>query len=287
MKIAIAGYRGFIGASYMEHRSDLEFVPISRSLLYGDISLLKEALTGCEVVLNLAGSPIAKRWTRKRKKEIKESRNGVNSKLVKAVNLLENKPGLFISASAIGIYTSSGVQTESDFELDGNFLASVVKGWEAPLKELDKEVNCAIVRIGIVLGKEGGALTPLLKMARLGILTIMGSGQQFFSFIHLNDLHRGIDFILTAKLPGIFNLTSPFPVDNATFTKTLAEVTGSRWILRIPSIFIKIGLGEAHILMTAGPNVLPARLTGEGFRFDFPTAGEALRNLVENIEESH
>ncbi len=287
MKIAIAGYRGFIGASYMEHRSDLEFVPISRSLLYGDISLLKEALTGCEVVLNLAGSPIAKRWTRKRKKEIKESRNGVNSKLVKAVNLLENKPGLFISASAIGIYTSSGVQTESDFELDGNFLASVVKGWEAPLKELDKEVNCAIVRIGIVLGKEGGALTPLLKMARLGILTIMGSGQQFFSFIHLNDLHRGIDFILTAKLPGIFNLTSPFPVDNATFTKTLAEVTGSRWILRIPSLFIKIGLGEAHILMTAGPNVLPARLTGEGFRFDFPTAGEALRNLVENIEESH
>ena len=287
MKIAIAGYRGFIGASYMEHRSDLEFVPISRSLLYGDISLLKEALTGCEVVLNLAGSPIAKRWTRKRKKEIKESRNGVNSKLVKAVNLLENKPGLFISASAIGIYTSSGVQTESDFELDGNFLASVVKGWEAPLKELDKEVNCAIVRIGIVLGKEGGALTPLLKMARLGILTIMGSGQQFFSFIHLNDLHRGIDFILTAKLPGIFNLTSPFPVDNATFTKTLAEVTGSRWILRIPSLFIKIGLGEAHILMTAGPQVLPARLTGEGFRFDFPTAGETLRNLVENIEESH
>ncbi len=287
MKVAIAGYRGFIGASYMEHRSDLEFVPISRSLLYGDISLLKEALTGCEVVLNLAGSPIAKRWTHKRKKEIKESRNGVNSKLVKAVNLLENKPGLFISASAIGIYTSSGVQTESDFELDGNFLASVVKGWEAPLKELDKEVNCAIVRIGIVLGKEGGALVPLLKMARLGILTIMGSGQQFFSFIHLNDLHRAIDFILIAKLPGIFNLTSPFPVDNATFTKTLAEVTGTRWILRIPSLFIKIGLGEAHILMTAGPNVLPARLTGEGFRFDFPTAGEALRNLVENIEESH
>jgi uncharacterized protein (TIGR01777 family) len=287
MKIAIAGSGGFIGASYMENRSDLEFVPISRSLLYGDISLLKEALTGCEVVLNLAGSPIAKRWTRKRKKEIKESRNGVNSKMVKAVNLLENKPGLFISASAIGIYASGGVQTESDFELGGNFLASVVKGWEAPLKELDKEVNCAIVRIGIVLGKEGGALVPLLKMARLGILTIMGSGQQFFSFIHLSDLLRGIDFILTAKLPGIFNLTSPFPVDNATFTKTLAEVTGTRWIFRIPSLFIKIGLGEAHILMTAGPQVLPARLTGEGFRFDFPTAGEALRNLVENIEESH
>ena len=74
MKVAIAGSRGFIGASYMKHRSDLEFVIISRSLLYGDSSLLKEALTGCEVVLNLAGSPIAKRWSRKRKKEIKESR---------------------------------------------------------------------------------------------------------------------------------------------------------------------------------------------------------------------
>ena len=144
MKVAIAGSRGFIGASYMKHRSDLEFVIISRSLLYGDSSLLKEALTGCEVVLNLAGS-----------------------------------------------------------------------------------------------------------------------------------------------LPGIFNLSSPYPIDNATFTKTLAEFTGTRWILRIPTLFIKSGLGEAHILMTEGPKVLPARLTGEGFRFDFPTAGDALRNLVENIEESH
>ena len=287
MKVAIAGSRGFIGASYMKHRKDLEFVIISRSLLYGETSLLKQALTGCEVVLNLAGSPIAKRWTQKRKKEIRESRNGVNMNLAKAVNLLEKKPSLFISASAIGIYASGVVQTEVDYKLDESFLASVVKGWEAPLKMLDKEVNCAIVRIGIVLGREGGTLAPLLKMARLGILTILGSGQQFFSFIHLNDLHRGIDFILAAKLPGIFNLTSPFPVDNATFTKTLAEVTGTRWILRIPSLFIKIGLGEAHILMTAGPQVLPARLTGEGFRFDFPTAGEALRNLVENIEESH
>lgn len=285
--MAIAGSGGFIGASYMQHRSDLEFVLISRSLLYGDSSLLQEALTGCEVVLNLAGSPITKRWTRKRKKEIVESRNGVNTNLVKAVNLLEKKPSLFISASAIGIYASRGVHTESDFELDENFLASVVKGWEAPLKELDKEVNCAILRIGIVLGKEGGALAPLLMMARLGVLAITGSGRQFFSFIHLNDLLRAIDFILAGKLPGIFNLSSPYPVDNATFTKTLAELTGTRWILKIPTLFIKSGLGEAHILMTEGPEVLPARLTGEGFRFDFPTASEALRNLVESIEESH
>lgn len=286
MKVAIAGSGGFIAASYMQHRSDLEFVLIPRSLLYGETSLLKEALNGCEVVLNLAGSPIAKRWTRKRKKEIIESRNGVNTNLVKAVNLLKGKPRLFISASAIGIYTSKGVHTEIDFELDGGFLARVVKGWEEPLEELDNEVKCAIIRIGIVLGKGGGALVPLLKMARLGGLTIMGSGRQFFSFIHLSDLHRGIDFILTRNLPGIFNFSSPYPLDNATFTKKLAEFTGARWIVRIPTLFIKSGLGEAHILMTGGPKVLPARLTGEGFRFDFPTAGDALRNLVENIEES-
>jgi uncharacterized protein (TIGR01777 family) len=286
MKIAIAGYTGFIGTSYMKHRSDLEFVILSRSLLY-DASLLKEALTGCEVVLNLAGSTIAQRWTRNRKKEIVESRNGVNTNLVKAVNLLEIKPRLFISASAIGIYTSGAVQTEMDFELDENFLASVVKGWEGPLMELDEDVHCAILRIGIVLGKGGGALEPLLKMTRLGVLAIMGSGRQFFSFIHLSDLIRAIDFIMVGNLSGIFNLTSPFPVDNATFTKTLAELTGTRWIFRIPSLFIKAGLGEAHILMTGGPRVLPDRLTGEGFRFDFPTAGDALRNIVESIEESH
>jgi len=276
MKVAIAGSRGFIGASYMKHRGDLEFVPISRSLLYGDISLLKETLSGCEVLINLAGSPISKRWTAKRKKEIEQSRNRVNTNLVKAVNLLELKPKLFISASAIGIYAS-----------EDNFLTRVVRGWEAPLKDLDKEVNCAVLRIGLVLGKEGGVLVPLLKMSRLGFLTIMGSGRQYFSFIHMSDLLRAIDFIMAAKLPGIFNLSSPFPVDNATFTKTLAEATGTWWIFRIPSLFIKIGLGEAHILMTEGPKVLPDRLTGEGFKFDFPTAGEALRNLVENFEESH
>ena len=287
MKIAIAGYRGFLGTTYMEHRDDLEFVPISRSLLYGDAALLKEALSGCEVVLNLAGSPITKRWTRRNKKSIVESRNEVNKNLVKAVNLMESKPRLYISASAIGLYTSTGVQTEQDFEREEHFLARVVEGWEAPLKKLDGSVNCAIVRIGLVLGREGGLLGPLLKMSRLGVLTIMGSGRQFFSFIHLRDLHRAIDFIVAGSLSGIFNLTSPFPVDNATFTKTLAEVTGTRWIFRIPSLLIKIGLGEAAILMTEGPNVLPARLTGEGFRFDFPTAGEALRNLVESIEESH
>jgi uncharacterized protein (TIGR01777 family) len=280
MKVAIAGYRGFIGASYMKHRNDLEFVPISRSLLYGDARILSEALSGCQVVLNLAGSPIAKRWTRKRKKEILRSRNSVNVNLVKAIKLMEHGPKHFISASAIGLYSSSGVHTEEDYEVDVNFLARVVQEWEAPLQELNTELSCATVRIGMVLGKGGGALGPLLKMARWGVLFLLGSGRQFFSFIHLSDLHRSLDFILSGELSGIFNLSSPFPVDNATFTKTLAELTGTRLILRIPTLLLRIGLGEAHILMTEGPKVLPDRLTGEGFRFDFPTAGEALSNLV-------
>ena len=287
MKIAIAGYSGFIGASYMEHRSDLEFVPLSRSLLYGDIQKLSEALKGCDVLLNLAGSSIGKRWTRKRKREILKSRKEVNANLVEAVKRLKQKPKIFISASAIGLYSSNGVQTEENYDLDNSFLSRVVQEWEAPLKGLNGEVNYAILRIGLVLGKGGGALVPLLKMARWRVLVIFGAGRQFFSFIHLHDLHRSIDFILSRELTGIFNLSSPFPVDNATFTKTLAELTGTRLIFRIPAFIFKIVLGEAHILITEGPKVLPDRLTREDFRFEYPSAGEALSKVVKSIEKSH
>lgn len=287
MRVALAGYRGFIGSSYMRYQEEVEFIPISRALLYGETSQLSQALSDCEVVLNLAGSPIARRWTRKRKREIENSRRGVNQNLVKAVNQMEKKPELLISASAIGIYGQEGVQTEVDFETEDHYMARVVKNWEAPLENLDPHIKCAILRIGVVLGREGGALGPLLSTSRFGFLAIMGSGRQIFSFIHLKDLHRALDFILFRKLSGMFNLTGPFPVDNATFTKKLAEHTGTRYTVRIPSIFLQIGMGEAHILLTGGPHVLPERLTGEGFKFDFPTAGDALRNLLDSIEESH
>jgi NAD dependent epimerase/dehydratase family enzyme len=170
----------------------------------------------------------------------------------------------------------------------------VIRRWEEALEALDPNVGHAIVRIGLVLGKDGGAMVPLLRMTRWGLATIMGSGRQYFSFIHLSDLHRALDFILAGMLSGtinstksIFNLCSPFPVDNATFTKLLAELTGTKCIVRIPSFFLKTGLGEAHILITGGPKVLPARLSDEGFVFNYPSAEEALGKLVKDIEESH
>jgi uncharacterized protein (TIGR01777 family) len=287
MKIALAGYKGFIGKSLRKHREDVEFVTLSRDLLYGDKSGLADTISHCDGIINLAGAPIAKRWTKKYKRIIEQSRKQVSQNLVDAVNSLEKKPEFYFSASAIGLYADQGEHTESEFEIADHYLASVVKQWEDPLQSMDQSVRQVILRIGLVLGKEGGAMSPLLQMARWGLLAVLASGRQFYSFIHLDDLLGAMDFIMNKKLSGTFNLCSPFPVDNATFTKILAEHTGTKLIVRIPSFFLKARLGEAHILISGGPKVLPARLIDEGYMFNYPSADEALGKLVKDIEESH
>ena len=281
MNIAVAGYNGFIGQQFVSDRKGDRIIELPRKLLYGEITPLKEAIKDADVVVNLAGSPINTRWTRKNKKVIEESRFGVNSRLVEAINQLEKKPAHLISASAIGIYDSEGIHTESEGGYADNYLAKVVSKWEQPLSSIDKQVITTVLRIGIVLGRNGGMLPIMLKVSRLGMLPVMGSGHQTYSFIHQDDLIAAIRYIIDKRKQGVFHLTAPNPVDNATFTRSLANICRVKIIIRMPEIFLKAGLGEAHIMVTEGPKVLPNRLLQEGYVFRFPEIDAALQNLVQ------
>jgi len=280
MKIAIAGYSGFIGKQFVLDRREDQIIPLPRKLLYGSVSEIAEAIRDADLVVNLAGSPINKRWTGKNKKIIEESRFGVNSSLVEAINLLDKKPVQFITASAIGIYDTTGIHTEADHRLADNYLALVVKQWEKPLEKLHRAVSGTCLRIGVVLGRDGGVFPVMIRLSRLGMLPVMGSGKQIFSFIHLDDLVGAMRWIISGKRKGVFNLCAPHPADNITFTRSLAKVRGVRFLFRMPSFVLKAGLGEAHIMLTEGPDVRPERLIQDGFTFRFPDIDSTVQNLV-------
>jgi uncharacterized protein (TIGR01777 family) len=280
IKIAIAGYSGFIGSAYVKSRKHITFIHLKRAQLYGDPVELGKVLKGASVVINLTGASIARRWTSRNKKEIHRSRFKVNTNLVAAIKSLEQKPELFISASAIGIYDHTGIHTESAHKEGIGFLADVVRKWEEPLSQLDGIVKTAKIRIGLVLGREGGALVPLIRLTKFGLLPIMGSGKQIYSFIHLEDVLNALDFICESGMDGIINLCAPNPVDNANFTKNLARLSGVRFTFRVPAFFLRMRLGKAHVLLTEGQHVLPERLSAEGFIFRFPDVDSAMINLL-------
>jgi hypothetical protein len=281
VNIALAGYNGFIGRKFVSDRQEDRIILLPRKLLYGEITALKEAIKDADVVVNLAGSPINTRWTRRNKRVIEESRFGVNTRLVEAMNQLEKKPAHFITASAIGIYQSKGIHTESSGSVAENFLASVVKVWEQPLSALHPEIRAAVLRIGIVLGRDGGMLPIMARVSKAGVLPVMGSGNQIYSFIHMDDLISAMRFILEEREEGVFHLTAPNPVDNATFTRSLAKYLGVKIIFRMPEFVLKAALGESHIMVTEGPRVIPERLLQHGFVFRFPEIDTALQNLVQ------
>lgn len=281
MKIAIAGYNGFIGKSFVEDHPGWEYIHLTRELLYGDPGELGSAIDGAGIVINLAGSPVNKRWTARNRRNICMSRFGVNKNLVSAINGLEKKPELFITASAIGIYGHEGVHDEKEYKPGKGFMTSVVQRWEEPVGSLDPAVKVAVLRIGLVLGNEGGSLVPLRKIMRFGIAPVMGSGKQIYSFIHIRDLTAAIGFILKRRLEGVFNLCAPNPVENSTFTKILARETGAPVQVRIPVGLLKIMMGKAHKLVSEGQHVIPARLLKEEFRFRYPDIETAIRNLLQ------
>jgi len=281
MKIAIAGYGGFIGKRFMEDYPEWKFIRLTREVLYGDKQELGDAIEGAKVVINLAGSPINKRWTARNRRNIYMSRFGVNKNMVSAINSLDRKPELFISASAIGIYSNEGVHDEKDCSPGRGFLSTVVQQWEDPVNSLEPEVKSAVIRTGMVLGNGGGSLVPYRRILRFGIAPVMGSGKQIISFIHIGDLTAAIGTIIKRRMEGVFNLCAPNPVDNETFTKILARETGAKMQVRIPLFVMRMLMGEAHKLVTEGPHVIPARLLMEGFEFRYPDIEKALKNLLQ------
>jgi len=244
------------------------------------------ALKGIDTIIHLAGAGIAdKPWTKERKREILESRTQSTQLLHKTLQQNPNSVKAFISASAIGYYgfeASDKTFTENS-EAGIDFLASVTRQWEEEVEKLKTlSLRVAKIRIGIVLSTEGGALKPMLLPIKYFVGSPLGSGKQWMSWIHMDDLcAMFIHIAENEKLDGVYNATSPTASTNAEFTKAVAAVLKRPiWLPNVPEFVLTILLGEMASLITQGSKVSSKKIQESGFVFQYPTLEGALENLL-------
>jgi uncharacterized protein len=238
-------------------------------------------LEGAEAVVNLAGEPLAQRWTSARRTAIRESRVRGTELLARTIRALDRKPAVLLSGSAVGYYGDRGdeaVDAESGPGTD--YLAGVSQEWEAATGAAsDAGVRVVLLRTGIVLSPRGGALERLLPHFRLGVGGPIGTGRQWMSWIALDDHVRAMEHaMVTAGVHGPVNLVAPNAVTNAEFATTLGRVLGRPALVPVPSFALELLYGEmARATILAGQRVLPKTLLRNGFHFAHPTLEEALR----------
>ncbi len=280
MTIALAGYSGFIASHLRKSFPGHEYILLDRADLYGRIELLARKIESADVVINLAGYSISKRWTPYTKEKIRKSRIDLTNNLVGAINSLKNKPGCFVSASAIGIYEYDTQHNEQEFCYGNNFLADVVKSWEAAAEGVSNDVRLIKVRLGMVLGRDGGAFPLMVRLFRYGLGSVLGSGTQVYSFIHIDDVIGAIMYLIKNGGKGNYNLTAPNPVSNRDFTKTIAKIMSKPIFLTLPEFLLRLVLGTASVIVLKGQTVYPKRLLDEGYKFTFASVDNAIENLL-------
>lgn len=240
---------------------------------------------GARAVVNLAGEGIADgRWTEERKRRIRSSRVGATRAVVEAVEAASERPEVLLQGSAVGYYGAreGDERLTEEAEPGDDFLAEVTVEWEAasrPVEELG--VRRCLLRTGVVLSTEGGALPKMALPFKLFAGGPAGDGSQWVPWIHLRDEVRAIRFLLeTEDARGPFNLTAPEPVTNAELSRALGEVLGRPSLLRAPGFALRLALGEMADVVLEGQRAVPGRLEEAGFAFEFPDVRGALRDLV-------
>jgi hypothetical protein len=293
MRILISGASGLIGRALAERLRSAgdevrTLVRRKPNAAKGEIAWDIDAgardtsgLHGLDAVVHLAGKPIASRWTEESKQAILDSRVLGTRRLAEAVAQLPDKPSVFISASAVGFYGSRGDESLDEDSASGQgFLADVCRQWEAASRPArDAGIRTVELRTGIVLSRAGGMLARVLPHFRMGAGGVVGTGQQWLSWISLADAVAGIQHaIATTALSGPVNLTSPQPVHNVEFSRTLARLLGRPSLVPLPVFAVKLLFGEmGEELLLAGQKVLPKRLLASGFQFSHPDLESALR----------
>jgi hypothetical protein len=241
----------------------------------------QDAVREHEAVINLAGASIFTRWTEEAKKAIRESRMLTTRRLVEA--LQGGKVKTFFSTSAIGYYGFHGDETLSEeASPGGDFLALLAKDWEAEAKEAEKK-GCRVVltRFGIVLGEKGGALGQMIPLFNKYLGGPLGSGKQWFSWIHIEDLVRAYLFLLEhPEISGPVNFTAPNPVRNKELSQWLGRILGRPAFLPAPGFMLRLVLGEFGSILLEGQKVIPQKLLQAGFQFQYPEIAPALRQIV-------
>jgi len=294
-KILISGASGTIGAallaSFDPHSTQIVRLVRGRAQSATQIPwdplvpVDPTAVSGFDAVVHLAGESVVGRWTEEKKKAIRESRVQGTRNLATALARSEAKPGVLVCASAVGFYASRGDEILREESPAGQgFLPEVCREWEdASRIAAEAGIRTVNLRIGLVLSAKGGALANMLKPFKLGLGGRIGSGQQWWSWIHIDDIVGGIRHAIgTASLAGPVNLVAPNPVRNAEFTKVLASVLRRPAFFPVPEFALRLAFGKmaAEELLLASQRVQPGKLGASGYEFRFRELRAALENLV-------
>jgi len=291
-KIVIAGASGFVG-KYLTKRflaSGYQVVSIARSnggIPWNDSRKIIEVLENSEMLINLAGKSVNCRYNKRNKAEILSSRTKTTQILGEALSQCSNPPKIWINASTATIYRNAEDRpmTESHGEIGTGFSVEVAKLWEKTFFSFElPDTRQVALRITIVLGPDGGVMTPFKNLVRFGLGGKQGNGKQMFSWIHIEDLYRIILYIQSHKyLNGVFNCAAPTPVDNRTLMKTFRRLMhvkiglpSQAWLLELGAVMIRT---ETELLLKSRW-VVPERLSNEGFIFKFPTLETALTDIL-------
>lgn len=277
MKIVMTGASGFIGRALTARlaASGHEIEPL-RTRETTDVPR-------CDAVVHLAGESVAQRWGAEAKRRIRESRVESTRRIVESLQRLSPPPTVLVCASAVGIYGSRGDEVLTENSQPGSgFLAEVCVAWEREARAATAlGVRVVNPRIGVVLGRGGGALERMLPMFSHGAGGHLGSGRQWWSWIHLDDLSALIEFALNeTRLEGPVNATTPQPVTNSDFTHALGAALHRPAVLPVPAFALKFKLGEMATLLLDSQRAVPEAARAAGFEFHYPEIGPALSSIV-------
>lgn len=279
MKISISGGTGFIGSVLVAElvKKGHQVVQITRDSFGMPLEeFTGKKIEGADVVVNLAGAPISRRWTSRWKEEIRNSRVLTTRKIAEAIAAATVKPRVLISGSAIGIYDDIHTHSEESTNFGQGFMTEVCRDWEAEAGKAQPFTRVVILRQGVVIG-DGGMVAKIRFPFSIGLGARISRGDQHLSFIYIDDL---VSLILTAiendSMTGIYNAVAPWPTDNRHFSEVLGKVLAQPVFLSIPSFALKLLYGEGAQVVTGGQRVLPERLMNEGFQFKYPTIEKAL-----------
>ena len=295
MRILVTGGTGLIARHWMQTRPDDNFTVLSRQIqppnLGAKVDFISNldqlpSLDGFNAVVNLAGEPIVdKRWSQQRKRVLRDSRLQTTSSLLQLLAKSERKPSHFLSGSAIGIYGDTGAgaaDEQCEITVNGNdFAQTLCADWEALALTASQHISVTLLRTGIVLSNQGGALKKMLPLFKAGLGGRLGRGDQFMSWVHISDVAAILNHLLSsAPYRGPVNVTAPNAVTNKEFTRALAQACARPACLPVPQLAMKLTLGEASQLLFDSQNIRPGVLLNQQFNFKFKDIDSALSDLI-------